>query len=769
MNYDDLEQLFYSGELAACIDGCVHYLIDHPGDVEVIFLLAVAKHDQAYPNGHEAVYETLQAEVIPLLRSMIPLEPENPRARFNILNYMLGNEYDLFQIARPKKHVTAENKDEFIGYAKDLIAVKEHAVYGYDFLIRIHESLGDDDELLLALDQAIAFFDVFFKHERDIKDRNISITWMKKIYLLDRNKDLAMESNILEIIETGLPRFVSGHAGQYFDLAEIAHEHNNFDLALKILLKVVRGDDENDQIQEGLVKWHQRFSDLIDKGFHPTDVLYFQLLVERAYPERLQIAEDYYYQHALEIIQRYPNTYGAFHFAGTYLYEQGDFDQAVSYFRNALAIQQQVTTWRRMVESRFLANGTLEEQVPQFKDIPRDLYNEGVNLDTFLKNMEESAVKEALRNLDVMIYQQSFEAFRKYFEEDKYESDLFGDEHCWAMCCNNLAIAYTAQGNYNDAVEVAQEGLKHAEFQELHYSLVEAAIESNDYLTAQEALQTYFDQYNQETASYYKYLQMQANLVIVNHQLGDEETELNHAKDLLFAIYDHYQENPDISDYDFRDFEAAKNTIETLLYQEYEHKPAAVRQQYYEEIAAKYPDEANPQYNLMQIYNEQEDYQQVNRAARLYMENKQAFLINDFDKAKTLYMIVKSHFLIGQYREGAALFSEYDSFVEQSLESTEYVIWLSYGVKLLSKSGDLEGMESLVSHFQSIYNQENWSYDSDSEGVYLAQATALYQHGNLKEAHKVLDYVLSFDDHDKIADHYKQTWKKPGFLSKFGF
>lgn len=768
MNYEELEQLFYAGELDLCIREGEEHLLDHPQDTDVLFLMAIAHHDRAFEEGHEEAYAAIQQHVIPYLKRVLSYEPNNARVLYNILNYPLSNQFTLNQIGRDKRHLTESNKEEYLEYAERLKENPLNRVYGHDFQIKIYEVFQDEELLLKSLDEAIEFFEIEFKDNRDLRDRNISICWIKKVYLLDRTGFISKEAQV-ELIDKGIYTFVSPHDNEYLDLAEIAFEGNSLDVSLKVLLKLLKGDSHSQQVVDAYVKWHNRFKEQIDLGYQNPNVFYFQLIIERNYSEALGIPEDFYYHHSLEIKNKFPNNYAAYHFAGTYLYEMGEFDEAYPLLKTGVSIQADVTTWRRMVESQFLSNGLVEQELPQFSSLPRDIYNEGVNLDDFLKNMADDAIKEALRILDSKLYQQSYDGFRKYFEEFKYESDFYGDEHCWAMCCNNLSIVYTALGNYELAVEMAREGLNHSEFSELQHSLVDSLLKNKDYEGAQLALENYFSLYDEQTVSFYKHLQHRADWVSVNHKLGNSEDIVQEAQDLLFEIYEHYQENPDISDYDFRDFEAAKNTVEEVLYHEHEDKPALQRRDYYQGISETYPDEANPQYNLMQVYNELEDFEQVNRAARLYLENKQSFLLNDFDKAKTVYMIVKSHYQIGQYREGAAFFSDYDTFCSEALEPTEYVLWLSYGIKLYDKLNALAQVNSLVEKFENIYQNEDWSYDSLSEEVLLAKAHANYHQGYLKEAHKILDYVLSYQDHDSIAEHFKQTWKKPGLFSKLGF
>lgn len=768
MKYEELEQLFYAGELDLCISQGEEYLLDHPTDTDVLFLMAIAYHDRAIEEGHESAYVAIQEYVIPYLKRVLKYEPNNPRVMYNLLNYQLGNQYVLEEIAKPKKHLREDNKDEFLDYANRLKNDNLNKVYGLEFEIKIYEILKDDESLLRSLDEAIAFFEEEFKDSRELRDRNVSICWVKKVYLLDRT-NLVSKVDLIELIDKGIYRFVSPLDIDYLNLAEIAFDGAALDVSLKVLLKLIKGDNHEPEILEGFIKWHHRFKEQIDLGYQNASVFYFQLIIERNYFEALGLPEDYYYKHGLEIKEKYPNNFAAHHFAGTYLYEMGDFDEAYLLLKQAVAINPDVTSWRRMVESQFLSTGLVEQDIPVFNSLPRDIYNEGVNLDDFLRNMAEDAIKDSLRSLDVRLYQYSFDAFRRYFEDFEFESDFYGDEHCWAMCCNNLAIVYSTLGNYPMAITVCEEGLLHSEFPELHHTLIDALIKNEDFSAAQKALEIYFGIYDEFTASFYRHLQHKADLVVVNHKLELSEDIKSEAQELLFEIYEHYQENPDISDYDFRDFEAAKNTVEGVLYHEYEHKSPYERRDYYLSLASKYPDEANPQYNLMQAYNELEDYEHVNSAARLYLENKQSFLLNDFDKAKTIYLIVKSHYLTTQFREGAAMFTEYNQFCFEAMEASEYVLWLSYGVKLYDKLNDLPQVNGLVARFQEIYEQEEWAYDSLSEEVLLAKAHVNYQQGYLKEAHKILDYILSYDDHNPIAEHFKQTWKKPSIFSKLGF
>lgn len=767
MNYEELEQLFYASEIEECIKEGERLLVEDPKDLDTLFLMAVAHHDLAYREGHEETYTSIQAYVIPYLQRILAIDPHNNKALYNILSYTLGNEYVLWQLGRPQKHITTDNRDEFVSYAKRLIDQSESAVYGFDFLVKIYESLGENELLLDTIDRGIAYFKKEFMDNRDLLDKNVSYFWLKKIYVLDYTK-LSSGADLVKLIAEQIERYVSSNEQSYLDLAEIAYENQAIDLSLKIMMKLIEGDNTATHIQEGLVKWYHRFEGLINQSYSNPDVLYYQLIIERNYASLLGKEDDFYFKHAGALMKSNPNDYASFHFAGTYLYEQGDCLQAIDLLENANRLQLNACSWRRMVESVFLAHQMIVTSIPSFPDKPRDLYNEAVNIANFINELNVAdETKLEFRVIELALYKQSYDAFHRYFDQAAFESDTLGDRHNMAMCCNNYAIALAAFSRYAESAEIAQEGLQYSEFPELHHTLVDSLMKGEDYEGANVAIHNFFSVYNEDMVYYYNYIQHRASQIVVHDKLGLSEDIKAEAEELLFEIYGHYNDNPDISDYDFRDFEYAKNLVEGVLYNLYAEESEEVRLSYYTDLAKRFPDEANPQYNLMQIHNEAKNYKEVNKTARLYMENKRSFLLNDFDKAKTIYMIVKSHFLLEQYREGAAMFEEYNQFVRLALEPTEYSLWLSYGIQLQDKLNNRSLVDQYVDQFQAIYDQEGWSYDELSEEVYLAKAHAQYQAGDLKEAHKTLNYVLSFDDHSSLAKEYKNSWKKPGLFSKF--
>lgn len=792
MDEKNIYDLFYSGQLDLFIIEGENQLKQNDQDVTLWTHLAIAYHDQVFYDGHEAIFDIIQEKMIPYFQNALVIEPENETTLYHILNYTLDNQAVLAQIGRPKLHITETNKDQFIDYAKKLIASPNMSGYGHNYLVNIYEGLQDDTAMLPALEAGINFVKEAFKDERETLDHNFSIFWIKKIYLLDRAKQIN-ETDVSSLIEADFKHFISSNEMNYVDLAEIAYENKAIDLALRILLKLIKGENSAVHIHQELVKWHARFEELIAEGYENPEVFYYQLIIERNYSEEIGIPLDYYYLHALKLIDEYPDYYAGYHFAAAYLYDEEQYAAAIPYLQMVGEKQWNATSWRRLVECTFMAHGVVYHQVPSFNDLPRECYNEAVALSNFVHSLDNltAADQSALQALILGLYRQAYDAFNDYFEEDKYESDYFGGNHNRAMNCNNLALAYKEAGDFESCYTIATEGLSYSDFEELHFTRADAMSALEDYVRLEEVLQQYFDTYqisleatleqsefaaeedqedeNTEPVIFPPCYRMLMHQIDVEYHLQRTADIQSRAQQLLEFIYRFYIDNPNLDDYHYRDFEATKNAIENTVYHIIEQDHLEQRISYYQDMAQKYPHEAQPQYVLMQLHNEQSNYKAMNTAAYKYLKNKREFIIDSFDKAKTLYLIIKSHYYIKEFDAGTDTFQTYDNWVQSVMEPNDYVLWLKFGIELLAENGAINELNKYTSIFNSIYTQYDWGYDDDVESVRLAEALANYKTANLKKAHSLLDEVLAYSDHSPLADEYKRTWKKPGFFSGFKF
>jgi hypothetical protein len=437
----------------------------------------------------------------------------------------------------------------------------------------------------------------------------------------------------------------------YVDLAEIAYENNAIDLALRILLKLIKGENSAVHIHQELVKWHARFEELIAEGYENPEVFYYQLIIERNYSEEIGIPVDYYYLHALKMIDEYPDSFAGYHFAAAYLYDEGQYAAAIPHLQMVGERQWNATSWRRLVECSYKTNAVVYDQIPLIGDLPRECYNEAVILSDFIHSLDNltAADQSALQTLVLGLYRLAYDAFNNYFEEDKYESDYFGGSHNRAMNCNNLALAYKEAGDLESCYTIATEGLNYSNFEELHFTRADAMSALEDYVRLEDVLQQYFDAYqisleatleqsefaveedqedeNTEPVIFPPCYRMLMHQIDVEYHLERSADIQSRAQQLLEFVYRFYINNPNLDDYHYRDFEATKNAIESIIYYMIEQDNLEQRISYYQDMAQKYPHEAQPQYVLMQLHNEQSNYKAMNAAAQKYLKNKGNLLL----------------------------------------------------------------------------------------------------------------------------------------------
>jgi len=108
------------------------------------------------------------------------------------------------------------------------------------------------------------------------------------------------------------------------------------------------------------------------------------------------------------------------------------------------------------------------------------------------------------------------------------------------------------------------------------------------------ALKNYFHLYDECEDFYYKNLYNRARQLEVHGILGTYDIYAD-AQEMLISLYQHTIDNSEIDEDDYRDLEAAKNTLERILYERFETEESITRQSYYENIAKQFPLEPNPQ------------------------------------------------------------------------------------------------------------------------------------------------------------------------------
>lgn len=758
MTYNELITSFHEGDLTACISKGEIYLLENPTDQEALFLLAMAYHDLVFQEGHEAIYEAIQHYTIPLLRRILSIDPQHSKALYHILSYPLTNQQELRQSGSLKVLIQEDVKNEFIGYAKALIKLPEMETYGYDFLVQIYEGLDDTSNQLVVLDDALDFTTQKFHDVREIRDIHTSHFLLKKIYLLDRDPK-ADKNALISLIKQKIDLFVNSQESAFFDLAEIAFVQQDINLSIHIINKLLDCDEANSYVVENFIKWHKRLSLLHNQGYNDHSISYILLTLERNFHKELSCAETTYYTHALSLIAEFPETFAAYHFAGTYLVEQEAYADAMPYLKMALNRYPIASTWRRYVECMLYINHSIPAAI-SLNSSAIACYNEGCSLDDLYFEITVPELQSQLVEARLIIYQQAYGNFKAYFEENLGESNYAIDRHAWAMCCNNLAIVYAKLERYPEAAHMAREGINYSDFWELHATVIDAFVADKNYDGAHAALSNFFDNYEADDIPFLKHLQLLANRIETDYHLGNSMDLLSEAKILMLQIYDYGLANPDMDAYDFRDFEAAKTTTQSIYYLTIAEKNLPERIAIFLDLAKRYPQESNTAYMLMQLYFDNENYALSNQQAYRYLKLKPKGLLDPYDQAKTMHYILKTHILSQEYSAALRVYEENKLHSRDVLTDETYIVWLEQLILLFSKLDYKEDLLKQLQEYQAIYVHNNWEHDDALAKVMLQQADVWYAVGSKIDALKQLEELLKEDPANVDALQKKTLWHK---------
>jgi len=765
MNKQIIEQLFEQNKIHQCIEAAEEYLTDHASDLDTLYLLSQAYYQQAALQGHEQIHITLKDKICPNLKKIINQNNDAAVIR-KLLDYLFDHEVSLESTSQHLSLLNHENADEYKNLIQQLYQQENEKEAALRFYLLLAQQQHQVNDFLKYHAEYIELYQHEYAKHRELRDIMVSQLWLEKVYFLKAqlHPDLIME------IENGIDLLSVEDESEFLHLAEIAYSHQEIALVQKILLKLIKGLNYQPEVQAGLVLWHQRFEEMIKNGYDHPEVRYYQIIIERNYYEKLNKTESAYYQRSLSYIGAYPNEAVSFHFAGTYLYENEQYLQALTYLEKAQSLKPDVLTWRRWVESQYLVQQYINLDVPVFsKALPRNLYAEGVNLNEFYEenNHFNDEITSDLTHLNCEIYRQSYHAFKQYYEHNQYPSDYHGNYHYFAMCCNNYAIKLLKTGQYDQAADIATEGLNYSEFMELHFTRIWAYHKAQNYQQMEHALAEYFEKYDESCVPFTEHQIRVAEYVACRAELGKINNIQEEAEKVLFQLYQYAAKNPHLHDEDYRNLQVAEGAVEDVIYSLYEDKDALIRRDYYKSIVARYPLASQPHYVLMQVYNELEDYENINKSAYRYLKLKRNFMIAAPDWDKAIYLIIKSHCLLEQHEQGIQFYQQNVSRIEQEFDPTDFPMLNQYLMQSFLKLGNFARVHQLADQSRMIYEEQAWSYDDLMEKTYLVEAEAHYHSGKIKQAHQHLDHILSFSDHTPLAAQYKQKWKKPGFLSRF--
>lgn len=767
VTYTDLENLFYSGEVEECIIQGERYLKEYPDDVEALLLLATAYHDIVFYDDAKILFDAIQNYTIPYLKRVLAIAPGHKKALQFILHYPLQHQQVLIEKGETKRHITHDNRAEYIGYATQLLQSDSLLFIGYTFLWQIYERLDEPENQLQIANEAIALFEKKYKDNRELRDMQVSSFWIHKIRLLNSLPGVS-KAEVYQLIENQYRYLVSKQELDFPLLADIAYQDNQLSLPIRLLSIILQNDRSLQGMGDIAEEWYTRVLEELNKVASDPELYLFRLTLEKDYPDFIDVSDELYYSHALQATAIYPDHYFGYHFAGIHLFEIKEYKKAIILLEKAIQRKPLAETVRCYVECYLYVHHRVPD-IPIMESHPKELYEEATYLDDWEDDILTTDLYIDLCKARLAFYEQAYLAFHAYFENNAFQSFYDCNKTLFAMCSNNLASVHNELGQFIQSAAIAEEALRHSNFWELHAIRVESLIRAELFEEAKQALDAYFRTFPEEDVPFLKHLIFLASKVEVNYELLGDQDVFEDSKILLYQIYDYALAHPDMDREDYADLETAKTAVQNVFYRYVNKLDNRAQIAIFEQDVKRYPNESHPQYMLMQLYHDIENYRMSNIFGYAYLTNKLDFTLNPYDKARAINFILKTHVLEKQYERATIIFDENNRLINDQLAEGELLSWLFYSINLKFELQQHDELYPLAEAFKALSKQLDRRYDTDMQHVLLWEARSLHQEGQDKKALSILEEVIQYVNHDPIADEYHAQWKKKGLFSRFRF
>ena len=755
MDIQHLQTLFEQNQFAQCIKETEQFLQQDPNHIDALLLIAAAYYESIYEQAPLQVYQALRYTILPYLKRVLAQDATHQQAMTLLLNYTLVNDHDLKDSQENKRHISAENKQEFLDYADILANQYDLQLKAYQYKIKIYDLLDEYQDQFKLINEAFNYCD---------NPSDQASFWVQQIYLRYQYPDLLPQQSVLAEIKAKFNTFYTLEVFHYLSLAEIAYEQKDNALALDILMVLLVKDNTDPEIQRGLAVWYMRFKEAQTAGFTHPDLHWYLVIIEFNYFELLDLPEDTFYHHALELTQKFPQEYTGYHFVSAYFFRNEDYVQAEKFLEKALNIQFHLVSWQRWVMCQYYNYNHFPTVLPNLENESASaLYGAGVDLGEYLDEISKEAQPQ-LRKLVIELYEKSREIFRVYLSQNPHDQE---SHHCLGMCCNNLAIQYLNIQQYQMGIDTIKEGLEHTEFWELHYTLIQLyEAQENKDQEIYNALDHFFNVYSQEDVPSIDYLTFRNKYLVLGYRLGIDTSidRIEKALDSSNQLEQYY--DGQLDEYNFRDLECSRNDIHELLHHHYEQQPLEIKKEFNASILQKHPTNAWAMFNLMFCYSKLKNHQQVFYYAQQYLIHKPDFIISPFNRLQCHHFSLKSLYLLEDYPKACAYFLQHNPIIYNQCEAGDELMWLMHGIQAFAHCQELEQVTLLLDRIEDLYVQQNWSFDDDLETAYLCKATTLYQAGKLKLAHQQLKEILDYNPNSERAQEYVQIWQKPSLLQR---
>lgn len=747
----DLQSLYNQGELSKCLESLNPFLLVNPDSLEALLLKAKCEYQlasQSFNTGRNDI--SLYTAAYHSFEYVLKIQPTHEEA-------MLYAAYiNIF--------VTQDNLPEAQVYC-DILVLSENEdtrLKAIGYRRQVNFMLGNMELVLEDIELMISHYKALYPENRSGLDKELSLLYLEKTNIYLWHKEDA-----LQVFQT----YREGKAYPHYNylthnaVALLALDYQRLELAGEAaLIAFTYGDEEPNQ---ELIDLYHRINELNDKSKLNKLLVHSLIMALRRFAKHLKADSVEILSLSLSYMQVYPEWDIPYHFAGTFLFDEKKYTEALPYLKKSLEIGGMARGLRRYIDAHFHTTGQLPNLESLPSDSPDGYYAAGCDFyyET-IPNIWNEELAEELQQLKIKFYEVAYEGFYEYFYKNTGES-LANETHTFAMCCNNYGIALTEIGAFEKAVEVHAIGYSLSPFWEQLNSWGIALKGLEKYEEAIEIFEAALS-YSSDYLSFSDYLKIRAEMLDMIYKL-DRHDQAYEMLDTITGEYDSFLENNQAELTEAQLFELSEQYI---IIQNVRHdllskgSPEDAIKAWQNELV-KNPDDNSAWFMLMQEYYIIKDYNQCIACADNYQSVKKE-AIQDTSRCKIHYMRGLSHMNLGNYEKAVVDLNALIPPLKIVYPDNEYELSRAY-LHLADCYFTLKKWDNCnETAFEAIqcYIRNNWSWDDELLKVKLQYAHALHATGSKGEALENIKNILDAYPTNEEALQRKKEWKK-GLFSFF--
>lgn len=756
MKFQDLVNLYEEGRYEDCLSELEVFLVLNPQDIPSLILKATVLKELDFQISEEDRNElslTDFQEVIDIYKSILEIEPNNEAALFGLLEttrfFYKDLDYDEYASYIDRLSHYEDQLENVCRFRADLNYLHE----------KFQESIGNINELL-------SLYEVLYAHDRVSKCALLTESLLFKAMILREN--LNEEEQALTEFRKYKNDILSNNVLLYLDIGLLALAYHDYDIVGWAGTKAVLYGNEDPELDAEIFKFYELVNERLNNGLENKSCIYFVIMVQRNFRDELGLDLSDPLIEAKRYIDRYPDWFVPYHFAGTYILEGGNYEEALPYFAKSVALGGFSVTIFRYIITYYEIHKALPVIADWPEDGPIDYFNSGCEFSEFENEIGSPILDLPLLNYRLKFFEKAYQAFKGYFHENKFEANYFIDYRLMAMCCNNYALALSSKRKYDEVIEICKEGLTYSRFWELYNTLADAYFEKDAF---EDALIHYHELMNDNFKEFDlpNYLRIAAFVTKCEFKLG----YIKEAEERLKTIakeYDELIQSEEYATYGEEDLFVTRQAymeIQNARFDLINHRgDSETLKDWQKELESK-PDDASNWYMLMQNYFQLEQYEQCIACANNYEATKPLQEMALIDYRKLHYLRGKSYFLTENYQDALQdLQIAYDS-TKSTLEEEEshgdFHLILLHLIRTYFQLKEWENVVHIAHESEKMYSTENWEEDDDWVEIQLMSAEALFALNDREREKQKIEEILKLFPTNEKALEKKKEWSKGWF------